>query len=415
MQALSGARVCRGRLLLRRSFATIRAPPPAGSSVTRKRSRSEALIFRSPATVVRSQSTRPAQYSLPNRTHREMADLAGLDQGERLEQLVQRAEAAREDDEGRGVLHEHRLAHEEEVEVEAAWSTIGVGALLERQLDVAPDREAAGFAGAAVGRLHDAGAAAGDHRECRPSRAGAPSPPRPRSSDRSAGCAPSRRSRRRPSRPPGCRSPRRTRPGSAAPRHGVGMDDADRPLPWAAASRAAARLRSWGAGARRARDGLGVTVHGVSSSIEGAMVVRHVVEVGRHAHVPRPRVGHDPGLRQPCDVARRVMRWAASRWPTARRPSGATSGRRPAPRAARSIRSSVSSMVAAPDLRHAELLENLEPAELGIDRRSGGVPVSSRRASSWSSSRWGSKRNCSRCANQPVAWGAGSALHPGAA
>jgi hypothetical protein len=40
-----------------------------------------------------------------------------------------------------------------------------IGRLLVRQLDVEPDGHALAFEGALVGRLHDAGAAAGDHGE----------------------------------------------------------------------------------------------------------------------------------------------------------------------------------------------------------------------------------------------------------
>ncbi len=93
-----------------------------------------------------------------------MSDLAGLDQRERLEQLVHRAEAAREDDERLRVLHEHRLAHEEVAEVDGRGDVV-VHPLLERQLDVAADRLAAGLRRALVRGLHDARPAAGDHGE----------------------------------------------------------------------------------------------------------------------------------------------------------------------------------------------------------------------------------------------------------
>ena len=78
--------------------------------------------------------------------------------------LVERAEAAGHDHEGAGIADEHQLAGEEVVEVEAAVD-VGVGLLLVRQLDVEPDRESAGFVGAAVGCLHQARPAAGDHGE----------------------------------------------------------------------------------------------------------------------------------------------------------------------------------------------------------------------------------------------------------
>ena len=67
----------------------------------------------------RSQSTSPHQYSLPTRTTGKNADLAGLDERERLEQLVERPESARQHDERARVAHEHDLAREEVVEVDA--------------------------------------------------------------------------------------------------------------------------------------------------------------------------------------------------------------------------------------------------------------------------------------------------------
>ena len=70
---------------------------------------------------------------------REVADLARLAQRRGLEQLVERAEAAREDDERARVAHEHHLAREEVVEVEAEVD-VRVLELLVRQLDVEPDR-----------------------------------------------------------------------------------------------------------------------------------------------------------------------------------------------------------------------------------------------------------------------------------
>ena len=95
-----------------------------------------------------------------------MPDLAGLDQRQRLEQLVERPEAARQDHERVRVLHEHRLPGEEVVELDRHVD-VGVEVLLHRQLDVAADRHPAGLVGPSVGRLHDPRAAAGDHREAR--------------------------------------------------------------------------------------------------------------------------------------------------------------------------------------------------------------------------------------------------------
>src|SRR5712691_7197391 len=65
--------------------------------------------------------TQPVRHPLPvlraEQDHWKMTDLAGLDQGQRLEQLVHRAEAAGENDERRRVLHEHRLTYEEIAEI----------------------------------------------------------------------------------------------------------------------------------------------------------------------------------------------------------------------------------------------------------------------------------------------------------
>ncbi len=93
-----------------------------------------------------------------------MEHLAGLDQGQRLEQLVERPEAAGEDHEALGRLHEHRLAHVEVLEGQAEVD-VRVQRLLVRQLDVEADREPAALARAAVGGLHHARPAAGDDGE----------------------------------------------------------------------------------------------------------------------------------------------------------------------------------------------------------------------------------------------------------
>ena len=70
-----------------------------------------------PRPASRSQSTRPCPVRRAEQHDREVADLAGLAQRRRLEQLVERAEAAGEDDERARVAHEHHLAREEVVEV----------------------------------------------------------------------------------------------------------------------------------------------------------------------------------------------------------------------------------------------------------------------------------------------------------
>ena len=112
----------------------------------------------------------PVDQSAPElRVHeddREVADLLGLPQRGRLEQLVHRPEAAGEDDEAARVAHEHDLAREEVVEVELDVD-VRVDALLVRQVDPEADRRHARLARAAVGRLHDPRAAAGDDRVAR--------------------------------------------------------------------------------------------------------------------------------------------------------------------------------------------------------------------------------------------------------
>ena len=52
--------------------------------------------------------------------NREIFDLSGLNQGERLEQLVERACAARHNDERVGVLNQQRFAGEEIMHPHAA-------------------------------------------------------------------------------------------------------------------------------------------------------------------------------------------------------------------------------------------------------------------------------------------------------
>src|SRR6266545_3741206 len=95
---------------------------------------------------------------------REMEHLAGLDECQGLEELVERPEASGEDDEALGRLHEHRLAHVEMLEGEPDVE-VGVRVLLVRELDVEADRKPTAFRGAAVRGLHHAGAAARDDGE----------------------------------------------------------------------------------------------------------------------------------------------------------------------------------------------------------------------------------------------------------
>ena len=157
---LSAARASAARM----REATKISQASSTSSVTRRSLRSARPMLSAPATVFPQPVEEPVPVVGAEEDDGEVLDLAGLDERHGLEQLVERAEAAREDDEALGVLDEHRLAHEEvaegDVEVE-----VGVAGLLVRQLDGAADRVAAGFLAAAVGRFHDARAAAGDDRE----------------------------------------------------------------------------------------------------------------------------------------------------------------------------------------------------------------------------------------------------------
>ena len=191
----------------------------SGSSVTVSRARSASLTVPSAMSVSRAPVEQPRPVLGADEDDREVADLAGLDEGQRLEQLVERAEAAGQDHERVGVLHEHRLAREEVPELHGEVD-VGIERLLVGQLDVAADRQAAGLLAAAVGGLHDPRPAAGDDR---PAVAGQPAPD-------VAGLLVDRRpsppgpirTRSPPARPrPGRRSRRRTRTGSGAPARGL--------------------------------------------------------------------------------------------------------------------------------------------------------------------------------------------------
>src|SRR3954470_17895855 len=80
---------------------------------------------------------------------REVADLVGLAERDRLEQLVERAEAAGQHHEADRVAHEEQLAREEVVAGELAVE-VWVLVLLERQLDVQADRRRSALLRAAV-------------------------------------------------------------------------------------------------------------------------------------------------------------------------------------------------------------------------------------------------------------------------
>ena len=142
-----------GRRGLRCSTSEQIRSTSAGSSVTCSRSRSPGEIFHSPCTRWLQPVEQPGPIGAAHEHDREVADLPGLDQGERLEQLVERAEAAREDHERARVADEHDLAREEVVEAQRhacprRWLTPG----LIGEVDVQPDRKRPAVAGALVRR-----------------------------------------------------------------------------------------------------------------------------------------------------------------------------------------------------------------------------------------------------------------------
>src|SRR5207249_9873722 len=112
----------------------------------------------------------PIEQSLPVRRavqdQRKALYFLRLNEGEGLEHLVERAEAAREKDEAFGIFHEHGLAAEEITEVDAD-ADIGIDILFPGKLDIAANRQTADVVGSPVRCLHDAGSAAGNDREAR--------------------------------------------------------------------------------------------------------------------------------------------------------------------------------------------------------------------------------------------------------
>src|SRR5271157_1976473 len=98
-----------------------------------------------------------------HRDDREPIDLASRHQVSDLEDLVEGAVAARHQDKGAGVLHELHLSRKGRVELYPAVE-VEVHLLLTGKGDGATDREAAGFLGTSIGRLHDAWTAPRDDR-----------------------------------------------------------------------------------------------------------------------------------------------------------------------------------------------------------------------------------------------------------
>ena len=90
-----------------------------------------------------------------------LLQLLGLHQREDLEHLVERPESSRKHDERLCKIGKPELAHEEIVEFEVQTvRDVPVGPLLERQLDVQPDRFPASLGRAAAGGFHNLRAAA---------------------------------------------------------------------------------------------------------------------------------------------------------------------------------------------------------------------------------------------------------------
>ena len=134
--------------------------------------RSRSPIRPSASARSRSHSIRPSHSPSPTRITGKCTDRSGLDQRQRLEQLVERAEPAWTDHERPRVADEHDLAGKEMPEAQGDVE-VRVERLLAGQLDVAPDRRRAGVPCATVGGLHQAGAATGDDRVSGPTELGA--------------------------------------------------------------------------------------------------------------------------------------------------------------------------------------------------------------------------------------------------
>ena len=195
---------------------------------TRTARRSSAAIV--PWRTSASKLITSRQYAEPYRsTGMDRSSFLRLRERQDLEQLVERAEAARKSDQRVRQVREPQLAHEEVVELEAQLGRdIGVGTLLLRQADVEPDAAPAGERGAAVGRFHDAGTTARAHQQP-PAEAAAPLGHQPRQLRGLIEIAPEVAAGAQP-----CRAEEHDRGADAreaegAQRRQVFRDDADRP------------------------------------------------------------------------------------------------------------------------------------------------------------------------------------------
>src|SRR2546430_9583470 len=92
--------------------------------------------------------------------HGKVFDFAGLDQGDRFKQLVERSSAALHHDKSVRVFYQQRFADEKVVKRDAAIEK-GVRLLLELELDVATDRASVDIFCSAIGRFHNTRPATG--------------------------------------------------------------------------------------------------------------------------------------------------------------------------------------------------------------------------------------------------------------
>ncbi len=91
-----------------------------------------------------------------------LGEFIGLSEGEDFEEFVDGAEATGENHQRFGEVGKPEFAHEEIVELEVErGGDVGIGILLEGQVDVEADALASSFESAEVGGFHDAGTTAG--------------------------------------------------------------------------------------------------------------------------------------------------------------------------------------------------------------------------------------------------------------
>ena len=91
-----------------------------------------------------------------------LARLVRLDERQDFEQLVERAKTARKQDDRLGEVDEPELPHEKVMKIEVEFpADVRVVEFFVGDRDGQPDIEPLRLAGAAIGRLHDAGTAAG--------------------------------------------------------------------------------------------------------------------------------------------------------------------------------------------------------------------------------------------------------------